>query len=93
LSICQLQREAPCSRAFLQCGFCAGQAEVIALTGQLQQLREQFEKKTTEAMELRHRANTMERRLSAASRLIEGLGSERLRWTADLLVYCRFHDF
>lgn len=63
-----------------------GQAEVIALTGELKQLREQFERKTSEALELRQKADTMERRLAAASRLIEGLGSERLRWTADQLV-------
>jgi hypothetical protein len=61
-------------------------AEVVALTGQLRQLREQFERKTGEALELRQRADLMERRLAAASRLLEGLGSERVRWTADFQV-------
>lgn len=59
---------------------------MIALTKELQQLSDQFDKKTSEALELRQKADLMERRLAAASKLIEGLRSERTRWAADLVV-------
>jgi dynein heavy chain, axonemal len=65
------------------------QAEVEELTAQLSNMRGQFEAKTAEAASLRDKAELMERRLVAASRLIDGLGSERMRWAADLEV----HDF
>jgi dynein heavy chain len=60
------------------------QQQLAALNAQLGQLRQLFSAKTTEAQELRARAELMERRLQAASRLIAGLGSERERWAADI---------
>lgn len=47
-------------------------------------LSKQFEEKTAEQQDLKQKADLMERRLVAASRLIAGLGSERVRWTADI---------
>ena len=62
------------------------QEEVVSLSRQLQQLREQFGQKTTEQLDLKAKADLMERRLTAASKLIVGLSSERTRWTADMQV-------
>lgn len=59
----------------------------MSLSAQLQQLREQFAQKTSEQLDLKAKADLMERRLIAASKLIEGLSSERVRWTADMQVY------
>lgn len=60
------------------------QEEVVSLSTQLQQLRDQFGQKTTEQLDLKAKADLMERRLTAASKLIAGLSSERTRWTADM---------
>ena len=62
------------------------QEEVVSLSTQLQQLRDQFGQKTTEQLDLKAKADLMERRLTAASKLIVGLSSERTRWTADMQV-------
>ncbi|DBA95316.1 TPA: Dynein heavy chain cytoplasmic [Trebouxia sp. C0006] len=58
--------------------------EVVSLSAQLQQLRDQFHQKTSEQLDLKAKADLMERRLTAASKLIAGLSSERIRWTADM---------
>ena len=58
--------------------------EVGKLNEQLQELSSQFEEKTAEQQQLKEKADTMERRLEAASRLIAGLGSERSRWTSEM---------
>ena len=62
------------------------QEEVVSLSAQLQQLRDRFHQKTTEQLDLKAKADLMERRLTAASKLIAGLSSERIRWTADMQV-------
>lgn len=62
------------------------QEELVSLSSQLQQLRDQFGLKTTEQLELKAKADLMERRLTSASKLIVGLSSERIRWTADMQV-------
>ena len=67
------------------------QEEVVSLSTQLQQLRDQFGQKTTEQLDLKAKADLMERRLTAASKLIVGLSSERTRWTADMQV-CLLHS-
>ncbi|GLI59150.1 hypothetical protein VaNZ11_000978 [Volvox africanus] len=59
-------------------------AELQSLNQQLGHLRQQFEEKTAEQQELKAKADLMERRLLAASKLIAGLGSERERWTRDI---------
>lgn len=59
---------------------------MVSLSSQLQHLRDQFGQKTTEQLELKAKADLMERRLTAASKLIVGLSSERTRWTADMEV-------
>ncbi|KAK9868729.1 hypothetical protein WJX84_008574 [Apatococcus fuscideae] len=59
------------------------QEQVTSLTDQLAQLRAQFESKTNERVDLKDKADVMERRLEAASRLILGLASERSRWTSE----------
>lgn len=48
--------------------------QVEQLNSQLALLRSQFEEKTTEQQDLKQKADLMERRLVAASRLIAGLG-------------------
>lgn len=58
--------------------------ELAALNAELGRLRTLFSEKTSEQKELKDKADVMERRLVAASRLIAGLGSERMRWTSDL---------
>eukprot|EP00898_Chlorokybus_atmophyticus_P006649 jgi/Chlat1/6986/Chrsp56S00523 len=58
--------------------------QVEDLSGQLSALRGQFSEKTSEQQDLKARADLMEKRLTAASRLIAGLGSERIRWTKDM---------
>ncbi len=58
--------------------------QVEELNKQLSTLRAQFEEKTAEQQDLKAKADLMERRLVAASRLIAGLGSERSRWTQDI---------
>lgn len=60
------------------------QAEVQELSQQLLELKEKYEQGSNEERELAEKAQTMERRLTAASRLIEGLGSERTRWANDM---------
>jgi dynein heavy chain len=60
------------------------QAEVKALSDELGKLQAQFEEKGGEQKELKEKADLMEKRLSAASRLIEGLQSERERWTNEI---------
>lgn len=59
-------------------------ADLEALNSTLAKLRVQFEEKTSEQQDLKAKAELMERRLVAASRLIAGLSSERARWTIDL---------
>ena len=59
-------------------------AEVAELNGQLESLTKQFESASKEQTELKDKAETMERRLVAAEKLIAGLDSERTRWTADM---------
>lgn len=58
--------------------------QVEELNAMLATLSKQFEEKTAEQQDLKQKADLMERRLVAASRLIAGLGSERSRWTADI---------
>ena len=62
------------------------QEQVVSLSEQLAQLRAQFEQKTNERVDLKDKADVMERRLEAASRLISGLASERSRWTSEIQV-------
>ncbi len=59
----------------------------MSLSEQLAQLRAQFEQKTNERVDLKDKADVMERRLEAASRLISGLASERARCTLDIQVH------
>ena len=62
----------------------AKQAQVKSLQEELQSLQKQFEEKTAEQKQLKDKADLMERRLEAASKLIAGLGSERVRWGNDI---------
>eukprot|EP00930_Biecheleria_cincta_P003159 TRINITY_DN104093_c0_g1_i1.p1 TRINITY_DN104093_c0_g1~~TRINITY_DN104093_c0_g1_i1.p1 ORF type:complete len:2548 (+),score=550.26 TRINITY_DN104093_c0_g1_i1:162-7646(+) len=62
-----------------------------SINAELKELAENLEKATADRQEqsatlkqLKEDAETMTRRLNAASQLIEGLGSERKRWTEDL---------
>ena len=65
--------------------------ELATITEKLAQLQEEIstlnatlEKNTSELRGLQEEAAVMERRLNAAERLINGLASERTRWTADI---------
>ena len=60
--------------------------QVASLSEQLSTLNAQFAEKTAEQQELKEKAELMEKRLEAATRLIAGLGSERTRWTHDMEV-------
>eukprot|EP00249_Psilotum_nudum_P025605 c30283_g1_i1 orf=249-848(+) len=58
--------------------------EIGELSMQLEGLSQQFAENTAEQQELKRNADLMERRLNAASRLIEGLGSEHERWSKEV---------
>ena len=60
------------------------QSQVKNLNAQLELLNKEFEVANGEAIELKTNADLMEKRLDAASRLIEGLGSEHSRWSSEL---------
>ena len=60
--------------------------QVASLSEQLATLNSQFSEKTAEQQELKEKAELMEKRLEAATRLIAGLSSERTRWTSDVEV-------
>ncbi|KXS21993.1 hypothetical protein M427DRAFT_494431 [Gonapodya prolifera JEL478] len=59
--------------------------ELAHLSEQLSNLQNQFHQAKSEQLELKNMAEVMERRLLAADQLISGLGSERGRWSDDLL--------
>jgi len=69
------------------------QDEVKALGEQLQELQVKFDAGSAEERELQEKAELMERRLMAASKLIAGLSSERERWTADMEQLNTSRDF
>lgn len=58
--------------------------QVKSLNEQLEGLNKEFEVANGEAITLKTNADLMEKRLDAASRLIEGLGSEHSRWSLEL---------
>ena len=60
------------------------QEEVVQLNTELGTLNKSFSEKSTEQQELKDKADLMERRLTAASKLIVGLSSEQTRWTKDM---------
>jgi dynein heavy chain, axonemal len=62
----------------------ATQEAVARLSGELEALNKSFSEKSAEQQDLREKAEVMERRLAAASKLIDGLSSERERWTRDM---------
>jgi dynein heavy chain len=59
-------------------------AEILALGEELVNLEDQYAKGTMEQQELKSQAELMEKRLIAASKLISGLGTERVRWTKEM---------
>ncbi|CAG9462277.1 unnamed protein product [Pedinophyceae sp. YPF-701] len=60
------------------------EAEVASLTEQLADLEKHFAEKTAEQAELQEESDVMSRRLTAAKKLIDGLGSEKERWSKEL---------
>lgn len=60
------------------------EAKVAHLTELLQELDVQLKEKTAEQAQLQHDNDVMQRRLESASRLIDGLGSEKTRWAEEL---------
>jgi dynein heavy chain, axonemal len=60
------------------------QEDVARLNSELQSLNKSFGEKSAEQHGLKEKADLMERRLIAASKLIDGLSSERTRWTGDM---------
>lgn len=62
------------------------QKELTAIEENLQTLGAQYEEAMAERKALEEEADLMQRRLSAASKLISGLGSEKGRWQEDLEV-------
>lgn len=59
-------------------------AQLSQLEGELVECNEQYTQKNSELTNLQTQAALMEKRLSAASKLISGLAGERTRWTADV---------
>lgn len=60
------------------------QTEVAELNDVLYSLNKSFTEKSAEQQELKEKAELMERRLTAASKLIIGLSSEQNRWANDM---------
>merc|ERR1711924_336610 len=58
--------------------------ELKELATALEKLTVDEKEQSAKLKELKDDAEMMTRRLNAASQLIEGLGSERTRWSADL---------
>jgi dynein heavy chain len=58
--------------------------ELKELADSLEKLTEDEKEQSAKLKELKDEADLMTRRLNAASQLIDGLGSERTRWTSDL---------
>ena len=58
--------------------------EVASLEEQLRALAKQYEAAMAERMALQSEAELMERRAVAADKLINGLGSENIRWLSEL---------
>ena len=58
--------------------------ELKEIEKELQELEKKFESAMSEKAALQEEAETMERRLLAADKLISGLGSEAVRWTSEL---------
>jgi dynein heavy chain len=58
--------------------------ELKLLGEELNNLQKQFHTAKAEQLDLKQMAEIMQRRLIAADKLISGLGSERVRWAADL---------
>jgi dynein heavy chain len=59
-------------------------AQLTSLKGELAELNVGFEKANGELTSLTEQASMMEKRLKAASKLIDGLTGERTRWSADI---------
>ncbi|XP_043835576.1 dynein axonemal heavy chain 10 [Dromiciops gliroides] len=68
------------------------QNELATLQAELEALGAKYEAAILEKQQLQEEAEIMERRLIAADKLISGLGSENVRWLADLdeLIHRRF---
>ena len=62
--------------------------QIQDLSKQLGVLKTQFEASTAEQQDLKRKADLMEKRLDAASRLIEGLASEHQRWSKEVEELC-----
>lgn len=65
----------------------ATEAALQELNENLAILNAEKKVKADELAELEELANTMARKLAAASKLITGLGSEQVRWSADMERY------
>ena len=59
------------------------QKELSSIETELKTLGQQYEQAMSERKALEEEAELMQRRLSAASKLISGLGSEKVRWQED----------
>ena len=60
------------------------QKELASIEEELKALSKQYEEAMSERRALEEEAELMQRRLTAASKLISGLGSEKVRWQEDL---------
>jgi len=59
-------------------------AKLSQLNGELSELNDGYSKANTELTDLQMKASSMEKKLKAASKLIEGLTGERSRWSHDI---------
>eukprot|EP00892_Ulva_mutabilis_P000667 jgi/Ulvmu1/10600/UM065_0055.1 len=69
------------------------QEEVATLNEELLRLNRSFSEKSNEQQELQDKAELMERRLTAASKLIIGLSSEQKRWSKDMQTLSARQEF
>eukprot|EP00961_Rhodomonas_salina_P116295 1565078-Rhodomonas_salina.1 len=60
--------------------------ELLELSETLDELKQGLEKATAEKEDLKQSADRMQRQLTAAEKLINGLGSEQTRWAEDINV-------
>ena len=67
------------------------QKELVSVQQELATLSKQYEEAMAEKKALVEEAEIMQRRLTAASKLISGLGSEKDRWVDSHQLYVRMY--
>lgn len=61
---------------------------MACLEEEINQLSADYGEKSSELKDLQEQATVMEKHLNAAAKLIDGLSSERIRWTLEKVLRC-----